>query len=314
MKKYLKVVVVLILMLSLCGCTKYVKTDKKTKGERVVDNILCKTNQTEKKYEPYKDKMDTNIKKLQKCDKFSISNKQYNGLWESIFIKPLAWLILKLGYAIKNFGLSIIILGLAIRLILLPFTIKTSKQSDAMKKAQPKLQKIEKKYANKTDQESMMMKSQETMAVYREFKINPLSSCLIAFIQLPVFLAFLEAIYRLPVVFEGKLLGLNLGIAPSKGITTSGNIWLSIGYILVLVLVLASTYFSFKNAMSQSQNTMPKTEGMPDPASQTKMMTYMMIIMIGFASLSLSTAISLYWITTNVFAIVQNMIIRKLIK
>ena len=62
--------------------------------------------------------------------------------------------------------------------------MKTVRQSEAMKKIQPEMEKIEKKYKNKTDNDSLMAKSQETMMLYKKYKINPVGSCLTAFIQL----------------------------------------------------------------------------------------------------------------------------------
>ncbi len=315
--KVFKVLSLIFVILLLSGCTKYVKDNKKTipiksTGQNLTDNILCKPENKEvlDLYEKYEKNLSFKMDKLPDCKNFKATQKGYTGLWESAFIKPLAFVILKLGYLLHNFGLSIMLLGLAIRIILLPFSISTAKQQANMKKAQPKLQKIEKKYANKTDQESMMMKSQETMAVYKELKINPLSSCLVAFIQLPIFLAFLEAIYRIPVVFEDSLFKLNLGMTPIKGITSAHNYF----YIIIIVLVLVSTYFSFSNIMKEQSTQMPVAEGMPNPQSQTKMMTYMMIIMIGVASINLSTAILLYWIVTNTFAIFQNLLMKKIVK
>ena len=320
MKKTYKIIAILLLTIMLTGCTRYVKVDKKTitikkTGQNLTDNILCKPEDKEtlELYDKYAKKLSFKMNKLPDCNKFKANSKGYTGIWESVFIKPLAFLILKLGYLMNfkgSFGVSIMILGLAIRLLLFPFSISTAKQQKNMKLAQPKLKKIEAKYANKNDQESMMMKSQETMAVYKELKINPMASCLVAFIQLPIFLAFLEAIYRIPVVFEDSILGLNLGMTPLKGVTTAHNYF----YIVVFVLVLVSTFFSFRNAMKETSNGMPAQEGMPNPQQQTKMMTYMMIIMIGVASINLSTAILLYWIVTNTFAIFQNLILKKIVK
>ena len=88
----------------------------------------------------------------------------------------------------------------------------------------------------------IMAKSQEMMLVYKKYNINPLSSCLFAFLQLPIFFAFLEAVYRVPAFFENNFWIYNLGTTPSEGIRT-GNYW----YILLVVLILACTYFSFKN-------------------------------------------------------------------
>ena len=80
-------------------------------------------------------------------------------------------------------------------------------QTENMKKAQPEINRLEKKYANKTDNESLMAKSQETMMIYKKYNINPVSGCLTSFIQLPIFFAFLEAINRVPAIFEGTAAG-----------------------------------------------------------------------------------------------------------
>lgn len=68
------------------------------------------------------------------CSDFSLSSNKADGIWEGIFVKPLAFLILKLGYLINSFGLSVILIGLAIRLILMPISAKSMKQSNNMKK------------------------------------------------------------------------------------------------------------------------------------------------------------------------------------
>ena len=199
-------------------------------------------------------------------------------------------------------GISVIIIGLLIRLIMMPLQIKTVKQSENMKKIQPEIARIEKKYQDKTDNDSLMMKSQETMMVYKKYNINPVSSCLGAFIQLPVFFAFLEAINRTPAIFEGEFLGMNLGMTPTAGIAGQNYI-----YIVLIVLIILSTFLSFKNSMN-SQNQTPEME------QQMKFMFIFMIIMISFASLSLPTAIALYWIVTNGFAVIQNIIIKKIVE
>ena len=115
--------------------------------------------------------------------------------------------LLKLGYLLKNMGISVMVIGLLIRILMLPLQIKTVKQSENMKKIQPEIAKIEKKYQNKTDNDSLMMKSQETMMLYKKYNINPMSSCLLAFIQLPLFFAFLQAIYKIPAIYEGEIFG-----------------------------------------------------------------------------------------------------------
>jgi YidC/Oxa1 family membrane protein insertase len=297
-------------MFVLCtGCTETLKDGKevvtnKETGQTLTANILCKPNDEQllNTYEKYDKKLEVKLDDLPKCESFTPNKIKYKSLWESIFVKPLAWIILNLGYLVKNMGVSVIIIGLLIRLLMLPLQIKTVKQSENMKKLQPEIARIERKYKDKTDNESLMMKSQETMMLYKKYQINPVSSCLGAIIQLPLFFAFLEAINRVPAIFEGSFLGMNLGMTPTSGIANQNYI-----YLALIVLIILSTFLSFKNSMNGQNQT-------PEMAQQMKYMFIFMIIMVSFASLSLPTAIALYWIVTNLFAVVQNYIIKKIIE
>ena len=309
MKKKHKIFIIAILLLLVVGCTKTVKDGKKAvtfeeTGQTLTANILCKPTDEDlyAKYEEYNDSLKVKLEDLPTCKNFTPKKIKYVSLWETIFIKPLAWLILKLGYAVKNMGVSVMIVGLLIRIILMPIQFKTVKQSEAMKKIQPEMEKIERKYKNKTDNDSLMAKSQETMMLYKKYKINPVGSCLMAFIQLPLFFAFLEAINRVPAIFEGKFLTMSLGMTPMTGIAHHNYL-----YILLVILIIASTYFSFKNSMSGQSQT-------PEMQQQMKFMFTFMILMISVASLSLPTAIALYWIITNGFAVIQNIIIKKMLE
>ena len=328
MKKNKKILIVVIgLMFLLTGCTKQFKdadgkvVQDKTTNQTLVENILCqpvelketyedaieeKKNDldkllnegeiSEKEHEKQIDKL-LDLEKLPVCTEMSVTDGVYESIWTNIFVKPLALLIIKIGNLVKNYGLSIIIITILIKLILFPFTYKSLKQSENIKKAQPKLNKIEKKYANKTDQESMMMKSNEMMAVYKEYKINPISGCLMSFIQIPLFFAFYEALYRLPLLFEGKFLGMHMGSTPLAA-AGQGN-WY---YLILPILVGLVTYFSFK--MNKNQMT-------GDQAKQMNMMFNIMIIMIFVTSFSMSTAIIIYWITNSLFTIIQNLIVKR---
>ena len=91
-------------------------------------------------------------------------------------------------------------------------------QSELIKKAQPELAKIEKKDENKNTVEDQNRKAQEMMLIYQKYKINPVSGCLLAFIQIPLLFAFYEAINRTPAIFEDKFLLYNLGTTPWVGI------------------------------------------------------------------------------------------------
>lgn len=310
MNKKLKVAILTIMMFLTVGCTKYVKDDNnkqvinETTGQTLTANILCKPTSEElyKIYEENNDKLTTKLEELPSCDDFKPTDIKYQTLWESIFVKPLAWLILKLGEIVKNYGLSVIIISILIRCILIPLTKNTISQSENMKKASKELNKLETKYANRTDNEAMMQKSQEMMMIYRKYNINPATSCLTSLIQLPLLFAFLEAINRVPAIFEGTLWNMSLGMTPSKALA-SGNYL----YIILLVLIALSTFFSFKQAMASQPQ-----DGNNEMMRQAKTMTYIMTFMISLASLSLPTALALYWIVNNVFGICQNFIMKKM--
>lgn len=304
----IKIFLLAILVMLSTGCTKYVKDGNKSvvyeaTGQTLTANILCKP-VTEDLYNIYKeneDKLTNKLDELPDCNNFSVTDIKYVSLWESFFVKPLAWIILKVGELVKNYGVAVMLISVLIRAIMIPLTKKSMAQTENLKKAQPEINRLEKKYANKTDNESLMAKSQETMMIYKKYNINPVSGCLTSFIQLPIFFAFLEAINRVPAIFEGTLFNMNLGMTPMTGFAHGNYI-----YIILLLLIIGSTYVTFKFSMQSAGST--------EAERQMKMMSTFMIIMISFASLSLPTALALYWVVNNVFAIIQNLTVKKLMK
>lgn len=168
-----------------------------------------------------------------------------------------------------------------------------------MKKAGPELEKLERKYRNKTDNESLMAKSQETMMIYKKYKVNPMVGCLMAFIQLPLFFAFLQAIYRTPAIYEESLLTFNLGMTPLVGIKQE-----------LLILIITSFNRSINIFLIQTNNVTSGNQS-PEAAKQMKIMLYVMLVVITYASLTLPTALAFYWIVTYAFIAVQNIIMNK---
>ena len=293
------IIIVLICVFLLTGCTKILKDDNKKivknpeTGQTITENIICKPTH-EKTIEIYKE-YNIDIDSLPACDKFT-PLKNYEGLWTSLFVKPLAWFIIKIGTILKNYGLSIIATCLIIRLILYPFTRKTAMQSELMKKAGPELSKLEKKYENKTTPEDQNKKAQEMMMIYQKYKINPIAGCLLAFIQLPLLLAFYEAINRTPAIFEDKLLFLNLGKTPWNGIASG-----EYGYIVLVILIFVATFFSFRKTM-KDQSTQ---------AVNMKYTLYFMLAIITYSSFTIASAVGIYWVTSNLFTILQNKLVER---
>ena len=239
------------------------------------------------------------------CEEFKVTSGKYEGLWTSIFVKPLAWVILFFGKLTTSFGVGLIITSILIRLIAYPLTKKSTVQAENMKKIQPELQKLEKKYANKDqkDREVMMQKSQEMMALYKKNNVSPMAGCLPALLQLPLFIAFLDAINRVPAIFEEKFLFFHLGTTPRIGIA-GGNWW----YIGLTLLVAVTTYYS----LNKTSNSQPVDGN--DMAKQTKMMTNVFTIMIIVMSFFMSSALNIYWIVSNLCTLLQNIIVKRSMK
>ena len=199
---------------------------------------------------------------------------------------------------VKNYGLALIILGILLRLVINPITKKSTIQSENLKKAKPELDAIERKYKGKNDQESMMKKTQEVLMIYKKYEINPLTGCLFAIVQLPLLFAFLEAINRVPAIFEEKLLTIQLGTTTRIGLFKHGNIL----YGILLVLMILATYYTFNINMSSTNE---------EQVAQKKITLIFMVVSLTLISLGLPSAISLYWVTSNAFTIVQNLLIKR---
>ena len=307
-KKIAKILLLVLSLVMLTGCTKTLTDENKkavkdeASGKTLTENILCRpTNESAIKiYE----ENNVDIDALPKCENFQPFD-EYEGLWTTIFVKPLAWVIIKIGYLLGTIGLSqglangfaIILSCVAIRLILYPFTKKTAMQSEKMKEVQPQLEKLEKKYKNRTSEEDQKRKAEEMMMIYQKNKINPVSSCLLSFIQIPLLFAYLEAINRTPVIFENKFLKLDMGTTVSHGIMS--NLWYL--YAILLLLILATSYLSFRKTL-KDQTAM---------AAQMKGTIYFMLAMIVIAAFSLPVALGLYWITSSIFTVIQNLIVER---
>lgn len=307
-KKTIKILLLILSLAMLTGCTKTLTGEDKKPvkyeetGKALTENVLCRPTD-ENVVNIYKEN-NVDIDKLPKCETFKPLS-EYEGLWTTIFVKPLAWAIINIGLLLEKIGLgkglangfAIVISCLVIRLILYPLTRKTAMQSEKLKEVQPQLEKLEKKYKDKTSEEDQKRKAEEMMAIYSKNKINPLSSCLLSFIQIPLLFAFLEAINRTPVIFENKFLKLDMGTTISHGIMS--NLWYA--YIIFLLLILATSYFSFRKTL-KDQTAMAK---------QMKGTIYFMLAMILVAAFSLPVALGIYWITSSLFTILQNMLVER---
>ena len=134
------------------------------------------------------------------------------------------------------------------------------------------------------------------MMIYKKYNINPLAGCLFSFIQLPLFIAFYEAVQRFPAIFEDNFLGLQLGTTPWIGFSRP-HFYI---YIILMVLISLTTYYSFRMNMSNQ----PMDDSM-------KSMPIFMSIMIIVTALFMPSALCIYWFFNNLCTIIQNKIVNN---
>ena len=180
---------------------------------------------------------------------------------------------------VGNFGISIIIVTILIKIALLPLTLKQDKSMKEMKKLQPELEKIKQKYAN--DKQMLNIK---TMELYREHKVNPMGGCLPILIQLPILFALFGV--------------LRSGIIPAD----SSFLWMKLvepdPYYILPVL---------NGAVSFLQQKLMGTSDNP----QMKNMMFIFPIMMIMISYRMPSGLQIYWLTSSILAVVQQYFIMK---
>lgn len=242
-------------------------------------------------------------------------------MWNLLIINPMVNILLMIYNFIGNFGISIILFTLLIRLITHPLTVQQIKGGQKLQELQrsKEYQDMQKKY--KDDKAKLQ---QEQMNLYKEMGINPFSSCLPTLLQFPIIIGLYQAIirvlggapvqlvdlythvYRFPpfdtLIPISKLLLINnyfLGIDLSQafGYTVAG--------FAVAIFVAGTTFL-------QSRLMTPPTQPGEQGAQMTQAMNMYMPLLMGYLTLTFAAGLSLYFVTSNVITIIQYAAMGKL--
>ncbi len=204
---------------------------------------------------------------------------------------PMEWLAVPVLYIMHwfysythNYGLAIILLTVITKVLFFPLTIKSMTSMKAMQALQPQINALRAKY--KSDPQRMQ---QETMALYRTHKVNPLGGCLPMVVQVPIFYALYVALsvsvelQNQPFICFGRIFGVDLWICDLAAQDPT--------YVLPILMGVS---------MFVQQKMTPV---MGDPR-QAKMMLFMPILFT-FMFLNLPSGLVLYWTVSNVLQIAQ---------
>ena len=218
---------------------------------------------------------------------------------------------------LSAYAISIIISTIIFKFIVLPLTLKQSKSMKKMQELNPKLQELQKKYGK--DPQTLQRKQME---LYKEANYSPFSGCLPLLIQFPILIAFFYVI-RDPVKYvfmdqeffntiNKTFLWINdLGFAENhvfengviNGLSMGGMSFPFLGYALPVLAVLSgvTTYLTTKLTAQPSLNE--------QQASTQRTMNTMMPIMIFVFSIQFPAGLALYWVVSNLFQLVQQLIV-----
>lgn len=264
-------------------------------------------------------------------------------MFRTLITHPLGYILGFIYSFVANYGWSLIIFTLAVKLILLPLGLKQQKSMTKMQLVQPKLLEIQKKYENDKQKQS-----EETMKLYKEYNISPMGGCLPMLIQLPILFGLYRVIYQ-PLTYmlhygaeqvaslmatlglektpqveiaiakandlvNFDFLGLDLSVTPS--FAHLDWLWL-IPLFAGITTFLTSKITTWINGNDKKKEEEKKPQRVLNPEqkpasnseSTMKTMTYVMPIMTTWIAFSFPAALGLYWIISNILSIGQTLLL-----
>lgn len=232
-----------------------------------------------------------------------ITEETASGLWDKVFVLPLASFITLLYKLLaNNLGFAIILATAIVRLVLMPLYSKSNKSMAVMQEIQPEMQRIQKKYENKKDQSSQVKMQQEMMELYKKYNFNPMMGCLLPLLQMPIFLAFYQAISRHPLIKNAsanEFFGINLGATGTPA-----------NWILALIVAGLSIY-SQRLMNNNMADTMKNSQQNQANNTMMKVMTYYLPFAMFSITIGTPFAFGLYFLTGAIMQIIQFLIIKK---
>lgn len=234
-------------------------------------------------------------------------------VWSNIFYRPIYNILIFFASTIPfhDFGLAIILLTILIRTILLIPSHKSMKSQRKMQEIQPKLNHIKEKH--KGNQE---MISKETMAIWKDHKVNPLSGCLPLLIQFPILIAIFYVIQNGLNPDNTYLLYGSLKDFSIRNINTNflGILELkNINHFVLPIIVGGLQFTQMKLAMmrKKDKNDDKKENKQNEMEMANQMMIYIMPVMIAVFTASMPAGVGLYWSVSTAYGIAQQYVVNK---
>ena len=220
-------------------------------------------------------------------------------MWDAIV--NVLFQILKLiqSFAV-DWGLSIIILTIIVRLILTPLVLKSTKSTARMQVLQPKLKEIQQRYADDPQRQA-----EEMQKFYAENKFSPLGGCLPLLIQMPILIALFTLLRSLPDFFEGEAFSF-YNILPDLT-TTPGAAWAT-GFVEALPYLISLVLFSLLTVIPSLYQSRNQTG---QQASSMRTMSIVMSLMMLWMGWNLPAGVLLYYDVSTMWQVIQQVFVTR---
>ena len=227
------------------------------------------------------------------------------NLFNEIFYRPLFNALIFLYEYIpgQDLGIAIIALTIFIRLILFPLFYKGAKDQAIIQRLAPKIKELQENHKNDREKQAKAM-----INLYREHKVNPLSQFLIIIIQLPVLIALYQVFWKGIGEISSGILYSFIPQITNLNHYFLGIIDLSKRNLAIVIVAALAQYFQGKLSLVKNNKN---DKNLTPMEKMTKQMIFLgPILTIAFLSY-LPSAVGLYWLTTSVFSVIQQIFINK---
>jgi len=234
-----------------------------------------------------------------------------SAFYHLIFFNPLYNALILLFWILPwaDAGLIVVVLTIIVRLIIYPLSRKAILTQIKMAEVAPELQKIKEKYKSQEEQ------ARKTLELYKEKKVNPFSGIFVIIIQIPIILALYQIFLHagFPQV-DSSILYSFIKVPENINATFLGLINITQKSAILAFLAALTTFIQLKISMSGQKTPKGSSFGDNLTRSMQTQMKYFFPLLVFFISYKISGVIALYWLTTNLFTIVQELIVRKKFK
>lgn len=238
----------------------------------------------------------------------------FSTIWHTVFFDPIYNGLIFLIDVVPHgdVGVAMVLAISIVKIALFPLSIKAAKTQKMMKEIEPKIKEIKKNISDPQEQ------ARATMALYKDSGMNPFSSILVAFLQIPVFIALYLSVYSgggvaLPAVNTDLL----YSFVPNPETVSL----LFLGFIDITekslpLAILAGIgqfihgYYAFPKLPPRDPNAAPNMKDDFGRSLQVQM-KYVMPVIIGVVAYTISAIVGLYFVVSSVTAIIQELLVRK---